>query len=146
MAYFIFNKFIQLNSLSKIAENEQELNSFNIMKSDYKILEDSIENFNAVKLGTKTASQWTETSIIFTDQITQFFNKNYMDEYVKQYIYLIQCFLNSNPNHPLFLRWSNYQQELKNFDTSTVIYPLNMSLESYWNNQEKTVYSILQIP
>ena len=49
MAYFIFT---HLNNFYKIAENSTELNQLNL-NDQYKIIEDSIENFNAVRLGIK---------------------------------------------------------------------------------------------
>ena len=58
MAYFVFNKNSENLSgvLYRIAENEFDLNNLNIIKSDYKIIEDSQDNFNAVKLNNKTVS------------------------------------------------------------------------------------------
>ena len=53
MSYFIFNKSEGFGSLYKIQENLSDMNYVNIQKSDYKIIEDTQENFNFVKYGNK---------------------------------------------------------------------------------------------
>jgi hypothetical protein len=52
MSYFIFTNNTEdiTNTIYRIAENQSDLNNLNIDKSIYKIIEDSQENFNAVKL------------------------------------------------------------------------------------------------
>jgi len=48
MSYFIFLKNSDNieGTIYKIAENQSDLNNINITQSDYKIIQDSQENFN----------------------------------------------------------------------------------------------------
>ena len=63
MAYFIFLNLDNVEgTLYKIAETENDLNNLNIIKSDYKIIEDTQENFDAVKFSTKNAIKFNNNS------------------------------------------------------------------------------------
>ncbi len=67
MSFFIFTKNfdnIPGSFLYRIAENQDDLNNLNINQSDYKIIEDSQENFNAVKYGTKSINKYNNNSCI----------------------------------------------------------------------------------
>jgi hypothetical protein len=66
MSYFIFNKQF-VDSIYRIAENQSDLNNLNIIQSDYKIIEDSQGNFNAVKFGLKSIVRYDGDTIIFND-------------------------------------------------------------------------------
>ena len=82
MSYFIFLK--NLNNISgtlyRIAENNSDLNVLNINKEDYTIIEDSLENFNAVKYGLKFAEKYNNNTISYVDISVSFTNeKNLLD-------------------------------------------------------------------
>ena len=71
MAYFIFLKDLDniYGTISRIAENESDLNNLNIIKTDYKIIENSQTNFDLVKYGTKYPSKYNNDNIIIISHI-----------------------------------------------------------------------------
>lgn len=147
MAYFVFIKNADNSNLSlyKIAENQFDLDNLNITKSDYKIIEDSQENFNAVKFGTKQASKYNGDVISF-DSAQCSYNKDELKVNVNSYKDLIKQFTNNNPNHPLFSRWNSYYTQLNSLNFDSITYPLNKSLEQYFNDLGQTSLNPLQLP
>jgi hypothetical protein len=147
MSYFIFLKNADNieGTIYKIAENEADLNFLNIFKNDYKIIQDTQENFNAVKFGTKFPSKYNGDIIVFS-LIETTFNKKSLEQIINNYKNLLQIFLDNNPNHPLFSRWNSYYNQLNNLDLDSITYPLNKSLEQYFNDLGKPSYNILQVP
>lgn len=148
MAYFVFQKNLDNveNTLYRIAANENDLNNLNITQSQYKIIQDNDNNFNSVKYNTKQALKYNQDTITYVDLSINFLNKEDLDDYIKNVIIPIKCFLDNNPNHPLFNQWNNYCNQLKNFKTSTITYPLNKSLEQYFNEQGQLSLNTLQLP
>ena len=152
MSYFIFSKNLNdiEGTLHKIAENQSDLNNLNITLSDYKIIEDSQENFNAVKFGTKYPLKYNNNVISFdTVEIVEgkgLFNKDQLQSYVNNYKILIKQFTDNNPNNPLFNKWDNYYNQLNSFDLNTITYPLNKSLEQYFNDLGQPSLNPLQLP
>ena len=148
MSYFIFLKnFDNLeNTLYKIAENQSDLNSLNIIQSDYKIIETSQENFNAIKYGTKISLKYNNNDISYINQESSFFNKQALQNYVNLIKNDIKEFIKNNPNHVLTNRWNDYFNQLNLLNLDSITYPLNKSLEKYFNDLEQPSYSILQLP
>jgi hypothetical protein len=148
MYYFIFLK--NLNNINgtiyKIAENQYDLNFMNIIESDYKIIEDSQSNFNLVKLGNKFPNNYNDNIITYIDQFNLFKTKEKLQDYVNNFKKQIKQFTDNNPNHPLFSRWSEYYTQLNNLNLNNIIYPLEKSLEQYFNDLGQPSYNILQIP
>jgi hypothetical protein len=148
MAYFIFLK----NSdnleglLYKIAENETDLNNLNIIQSDYKIIESSQENFNFFKYGTKKILKYNNDTIVFDNHSITYNNKEDLENEVFSYKKYIKNFLNNNNNHLLYNRWNDYYNQLNDLNLNSIIYPLNKSLEQYFNDLGQPSYSILQVP
>ena len=148
MAYFIFNKNSDnlTGDLYKIAENQSDLNYINIEKSLYKIIEDNSINFNSIKNGSKIVEKYNGEVITYLDFISSFKNKQQLESYVSTYKNSIKLFLDNNPNHALFNRWNNYYNQLNNLNLDSINYPLNISLEQYFNDFGQTSYNILQLP
>lgn len=148
MAYFIFNKNSDnlTGDLYKIAESQSDLNYINIEKSLFKIIEDNTINFNSIKNGSKIVEKYNGEVITYLDFISSFKNKQQLESYVTNYKNSIKLFLDNNPNHALFNRWSNYYNQLNNLNLDSINYPLNISLEQYFNDLGQTSYNILQIP
>jgi hypothetical protein len=147
MSYFIFSKNLDNveGTLYRIAENQYDLNNLNIFQSDYKIIEDSQENFNAVKLSIKFSIKYTGNTIMYVDKIFNFSKESlqtYIDEFKKQ----IRQFTDNNPNHPLLSRWNNYYIQLNNLTLDSINYPLTISLEQYFNSLGQPSLNILQLP
>ena len=147
MSYFIFLK--NLNNVEgtiyKIAENESDLNFLNINKNDYKIIENTQENFNAVKFLTKCPSKYNDDNIVFVSQENSL-NKKILESTINQYKNIIKNFLDNNPNHQLFNRWNDYYNQLNSLNLDSITYPLNKSLEQYFNDLGQPSYNILQLP
>ncbi len=147
MSYFIFIKSFEdsKGSLYRIAENQSDLNNLNIFQTDYKIIEDSIDNFNAVKYGTKIVLEYNLNTIIYVDQINSF-DKNLLQIYINDFKKEIKDFTDNNLDHPLFNRWSNYYTQLNNLNLDNINYPLTISLEQYFNDLGQPSFNILQLP
>jgi hypothetical protein len=147
MYFFIFLKNSDNieGTLYKIAQDQFDLNNLNIVQSDYKIIQDSQENFNSVKLNIKQALKYNNNIITFGSMKNNF-TKNTLQSTVDNLKMQIQQFLNNNPNHPLLGRWNNYYNQLNNFNLDSITYPFNNSLEAYFNDLGQPSYNILQLP
>lgn len=148
MSYFIFLKDLNNveNSIYRIAENQFDLDNLNIIKSDYKILEDSQANFDLVKYGNKSVS-YNDNSLVYKDkQIIPIRFKNALECDILTKKDYIEQFLKNNLNHALYNRWSNYLNQLNSLDLNNIPIPLNISLEQYLKNQNQPSYNILQLP
>jgi hypothetical protein len=75
-----------------------------------------------------------------------FLIKNNLKNYINRLKIQIKQFLDNNPNHPLFNRWNNYYNQLNNLNLDSITYPLNKSLEQYFNDLGQPSYNILQLP
>jgi mRNA-degrading endonuclease YafQ of YafQ-DinJ toxin-antitoxin module len=156
MSYFIFLKNSDNieNTLYKIAENVSDLNNLNITLSDYKIIEDSESNFNLVKFGKQYPEKYNNDIITYLDKTivygdrpnTIFKDKNDLQNYINNFKEKIQQFIKNNPNHPLLRRWSDYYDQLNSLDIDTIIYPLNNTLEQYFNDLKLQSLHPLQLP
>jgi len=148
MSYFIFlkNEDNIQGSVYKIAENEYDLDNCNININFYKIIEDTIENFTAVKFAKKNILSYNNNNIVYTNGTPRFIKKIILQKYVTHFKEYIQNFLSNNPNHPLFNRWQDYYNQLNNLNLDNIDYPLEMSLEEYFFNLQLPSYSPLQVP
>ena len=149
MAYFIFlNQDDIEGTLHKIAETENDLNNLNIIKSDYKIIEDTQENFDAIKLGTKDAIKFNNNLIIYINKTVKYNDKESLKEYVEGVKKSITSFKDNNLNNPSFNLWNNYYNQLNslNLNSNSISYPLNKSLEQYLNDLGQTSLNPLQLP
>ena len=148
MSYFIFiDNFDDVSgTLYKISENQSDLNNLNITPSVYKIIEDSQSNFNLVKLGSKIVDKYKNNTITYSDLTISFNNKNELQNYIDNLKQQIKQFTDNNPNHTLFSRWNNYYIQLNNLNLEVPTYPLNKSLEQYFNDLGQPSLNILQLP
>jgi hypothetical protein len=148
MAYFVFlkNRDNEESSLYRIAENLSDLNNFNIFKEDYKIIEDTQENFNFVKFYKKNVLKYSGETIIYEDNIPAIKSKSHAEFKIKIEKEIIEKFLQNNKNHALFNNFNNYLNQLNTLNLDSITYPLNKSLEEYFNDLGQPSYNILQIP
>jgi uncharacterized protein YutD len=148
MSYLIFPKNSDnvVGSLYKIAENQADLDNLNINKDDYKIIEDNQENFNSIKFNLKYAEKYNNNTIIYIDHGDVSFEKQQLATYINNFKNLIKQFLDNNPNHPLFSRWNDYNNQLSNLNLSTIEFPLNKSLEKYFSDINQPSFHPLQLP
>jgi mRNA-degrading endonuclease YafQ of YafQ-DinJ toxin-antitoxin module len=147
MSYFIFLKDSDNveGTLYRIAENQSDLNNLNISQTIYKIIEDSQSNFNLVKFGNKCVTKYSNNVITYVDQENLFRSKEQLKNHIDNLKNQIKQFTDNNPNHPLFSRWNNYYNQLNNLNLDSITYPLNKSLEQYFNDLGQPSYNILQL-
>jgi len=148
MSYFIFIKNLDGvdNTLYRIAENESDLNNLNITQSEYKIIVDSQENFDAVKYGTKNAINYNNNIINYLNLELTFEKKEQLNNYINIFKNQIKIFTDNNLNHLLFNRWNNYYNQLNNLNLDSMTYPLNKSLEQYFKDLKLPSLHPLQLP
>ena len=135
-----------MGTLFKIAENQADLDNLNINKDDYKIIEDNQENFNSIKFNIKFTEKYNGNTIIYIDHGAVSFEKQQLATYINNFKNSIKQFLDNNPNHPLFSRWNDYNNQLSNLNLSTIEFPLNKSLEKYFSDINKPSFHPLQLP
>ena len=82
MAYLIFLKDSEgaENTLYRIAENQSDLNNLNINANSVKIIEDSQDNFNAIKYKTKHAFKYNNNIITYVDSENLYIEDGYNSE------------------------------------------------------------------
>jgi len=155
MPYYIFSKNSDNveNTIYRIAENNSDLNNLNIIQSDNKIIENNVQNFNDIKFLKKIPLKYNNNDITFVDYETPvnnngnyFLNKEELKNYINNISKPIKQFLDNNTNHPLFNLWNNYYNQLNSLNLDIITYPLNKSLEQYFNDLEQTSLHILQLP
>ena len=146
MAYLILRKENLDYPLYKIAFNEESLNNLNIIKEDYIIKGITNEEFEFLQLNVKTVKSYINSNIEYENIFISFKEIKDLNFHIKQEIKCIKNFLDNNPNHIHFQKWNDYVDQLKNFDTSTISYPLEKSLEQYFKEQNKFLLNTLQLP
>ena len=147
MAYFIFDKLENVDgSLYRIQENLSDLNNTNINQNDYKIIEDTQDNFNSVKLNTKSIIKYNNNIISYENLSITFQNKVILKTHIDDLNNQIKQFIDNNPNHPLFSKWNNYYNQLNNLNLDNITYPLNKSLEQYFSDLGQPSLNSLQLP
>jgi len=147
MAYFIFLKNLDnvKGTLYRVAENQSDLNNLNIIKDDYKIIEDSQENFNLVKFNKKNVVKYSGDIITYEDNNSLINSKASMEFIINLNKKAIREFLENNNNHLLFNLWNNYYNQLNNLNIDSITYPLK-SLEQHFNDLKQPSFHILQLP
>jgi hypothetical protein len=148
MSYFIFLKNLDNieGTIYRIAENQLDLDNLNISQSAYKIIEDSQNNFNLVKYGNKFPIKYDSENITYIDYSISFIDKQQLQNYIDSLKKNITPFLDNNLSHPSFNIWNDYFNQLTSLDLDTITYPLNKSLEQYFNDQNKPSLNPLQLP
>jgi len=148
MSYFIFIKDLDNidNTIYRIADTQTDLENLNLNQSYYKIIVDSQDNFNAVKLIKKQALKYNQDTITFIDVEVNFQDKIDLNKYILMLKQSIKDFLDNNPNHPIYEQWNNYYNQLNNLNLDSITYPLNKSLQQYFNDLGQPSLNPLQLP
>jgi hypothetical protein len=148
MSYFIFTKNSENieNTCYKIAENQSDLNNLNINQESFKIIEETELNFNLVKYGNKIPLKYIDNTITYNTGEIRFKSKDFLQKNIENFKKQIKQFTDNNPNHSLLNRWNSYHNQLNNLNLDLITYPLDKSLEQYFNDLGQPSYNILQIP
>jgi len=148
MSYFIFTKNFEniTGYLYRIAENKIDLDNLNLNLTHYKVIEDNQINFNEIKYGNKIVLNYSNDKLNTIDNSFSFSNKESLQSYIKMIKEAIKPFIENNKNHVNFNIWNNYYNQLNNLNLDSITYPLNKSLEQYFNDLGQPSYNILQLP
>ncbi len=149
MAFYIFTKDADniYGTIYRIAENQFELDNLIPNQDCYKIIEhDSSQDFIDVKNNIKFPSKYNGNIISFETTSFSWPNSETLKKHIDNYKILIQKFLTNNQKSPFYSVWSNYLNQLNSFNTDTLVYPLNMSLEKHFSDTGKLSLNILQLP
>ena len=148
MAYFIFakNQDNVEGYIYRIAENENFLNTLNIIKSDYKIIEDSQQNFEDVKCNIKSILKYNNNNIIFNELPVSFPNETNLKNYINNLLFFFETFIKNNPNYVYLNLVNDFYNSLKNLNTQNFEYPFNKTLEQYFKEENISFFNPLQLP
>jgi hypothetical protein len=161
MAYIILVKNIADNDnearVYNIAEDKDALDYLNIIPSDYTIVEESEENFNAVKNGTKYPLTYNNGIISYADVTPYFHNKENLQQHIENLKKQIKTFTENNLNKTktCWNMWNDYYNQLEElnvqlndpeFLAEEDSFPMEKSLEQYFDELGKTSLNILQLP
>jgi hypothetical protein len=132
--------------LIKIAANESDLNSLNIIISDCTTNQPSDSDFENVRTNQSEATM-SGGVITYTnlDQLA-FEQQSVLDEYLQEVISDINNLAVADPSNAMLAQANSYKDTLEAFDTSTISYPLNSSWEKYCSDNSITFLHPLQIP
>ena len=148
MAYFIYNKTANFN-IYKIAENDTDLSFLDVPENLYLKINATQEDFDSIKLNTKTILPFNGSSIQ-VQNIGNQYTKDNLTSYINYLKTEINCFLIAQPQSGKYSQWSNYYNYLNSLNVNDIIPAgsqfLESSLEQYIQNTGNPYYSILQIP
>jgi hypothetical protein len=147
MPYLIFLKNSDNldGTLFKIAENDTDLNNLCNVNL-YKVISVAENEFNQVKYGTKDPIKYLNDQITYLDIPTTFSNKERLNNYITSFKNQLNTSISNYPNHPSVNFWNTYLNQLNNLNLDTIAYPLNKSLEQYFNDLGQPSLNILQLP
>ena len=142
MSYIIFNNN---NTLVKIAANDSDRDSQNIVLSDHTIQNVSDSDFLKIQTGVATAT-YDGTSVTLTDNVMPSLSETDFKEYLKVVIITALNFLEENKSNLLYTPINEYKNYLENFDSSSLSFPSEKTIEQYCNENSLPFYHPLQIP
>tara|TARA_R110000803_G_scaffold8761_1_gene28194 strand:+ start:335 stop:763 length:429 start_codon:yes stop_codon:yes gene_type:complete len=142
MAYLIFNN---TNSLVKIAANDSDRDSQNIVLSDHTVESISDSDFLKIRTGVATAT-YDGTSVTLTDNVIVSVSEIDFKKYLEQVIWVASNFLKENTSNSLYTSINQYKNYLENFDSSSLSFPYDKNIEQYCDENSIIFYHPLQIP
>jgi hypothetical protein len=152
MAYFIFISNLPdvSGTIYRIAANDVDLSNLNLNQSSYNIITNTDNNFSSVQLGTENVVSYNSTNVITYSQVTTgtvfFNNSNQLNNYIKNYLNSINAFIQNNPSNPWLSTWVSYSTQLLTTNVTAMTYPMTISLEQYYKNNNLPVLNPLQLP
>ena len=148
MAYLIFNKDLPniSGTLYRIAENETDLNNFGLNLQDFNVITITQDIFDSIRLNNKVVTKYNNNNVVeYDDYPIVFKTVDQIHNYNKNFSKKIEEFLNNNPNHPDFNKWSNYKNQLDNTRYQDLTFPLNKTLEQIYKDKNQTYFNIFEI-
>tara|TARA_R110000765_G_scaffold380124_1_gene471172 strand:- start:232 stop:663 length:432 start_codon:yes stop_codon:yes gene_type:complete len=143
MSYLIFNSD---NNIVKIASNNSDRDSQNMVLSNHSVVSVSDADFLKVRTNVAIAT-YDGTDVTITDLSDNFIeSENDLKLIFKDIINIILNFSQNNQDNLLYNSLNNYKEYLENFDTSSLTFPVDKSWEHYCNENSITFYHPLQIP
>jgi hypothetical protein len=142
MSYIIFNNN---NELVKIAANDSDRDSQNIVLSDHTIQNVSDSDFLKIQTGVATAT-YDGTNVTLTDNVMSSVSEIHFKKYLENVILMASNFLEENKSNLLYTPINEYKNYLENFDSSSLSFPSEKNLEQYCNENSLPFYHPLQIP
>ena len=142
MAYLIFNNN---NCILKIAASDAHRDSLNMILSRHIVKDISDSDFLKIKLGLANIS-FDGSDVTITDVASSIQDEDSLKIQLKDKIKFIARFIDLNEGHLLYNEIQQYQNYLKDFDTSSLTFPLAKSWEQYCNENSITFFHPLQIP
>jgi len=142
MAYAIINN----NQLYKIALNDAAKTNLNINEPDYTIINITDEEYHKLRKEEAVLTH-SNGSYTVTDMETVYCpaSEDELKLVIKNAIYYFKDFKSDNENHPMINDINNYIQFLKEFDTSSITFPMEQNFYNLVESQSQTAISPLQI-
>ena len=110
------------------------------------VIEISDQDYNQLATHKKVVSSIDDNlNVTFVDKNISYKTKDKLDEYVSNVKERIERNLNMNIDGDYTANLLAYKQVIDNFDTSSISYPLNMSLEQYLLSNNQKALSLLQL-
>jgi hypothetical protein len=142
MGYLIFNNN---NDLIKLAANDSDRDSQNIILSDHIV--ESVSDSDFLKIRKNEAIViYDGTSVTVTDIATDSVDEIDFKNYLEQFILIASSFLKENKSNSLYTSINEYKNYLENFDSSSLSFPYDKNIEQHCDENSITFYHPLQIP
>jgi|TARA_Y100000114_G_scaffold157021_1_gene186632 hypothetical protein len=152
MSYFYFVKDQEKNqtTLTSIVENENDQQYHATDNMD--IVEVSNDDFIKVKTTSYEITGYDGSNFTyFHHDPTQNPNPNdsnaeFVQNYINSIISEIDKWLALNPSHAKVNEWTTYKNFLSSFDPNSITYPLESSVEQYFQDNSMSYKSLLELP
>ena len=160
MAYLLFNKDQEnvLSTFQKLIANDTELANVQPPQAEYKIIDCSDDDFNAVKFREKWPTHYSGDTCYFEtidldypeksdpSITTVGYDQETMQSQLDESKSIISKWLHQHGEHPDYDKWNNYYNELNSLDISGWSYPTLKALEKELSDRGQTSLSYLQLP
>jgi hypothetical protein len=149
MSILIFNKNSDnlVGSLYKMAPNQSYYDTHKKWSDDtYDLVVIDEDDYNKIKLNTKQVVSKNGTSVTYTDNPSIYNSSEQLKKDIQLISDCLKEWMSNNTNESLLISEVNtYHNYLNSIDVNTITYPLNLSIESYVNNQGISIIHPLEL-
>ena len=147
MAYLLFKKELEdeAGSFYKLVENDDALSGINHNLDSLKKITINAATFKNVNLGKKFPKSFKGDTVTY-DDLSYSLDKSTVENQIKIIVGQIDDFLKSNSGHAQYDKWNNYKTQLNSLNLDDLTYPLETTLEEYFDDNSQTALSSLQLP